>query len=85
MNLNRTLKNIILISGVFEFKNSSYEVKEGRGFVELTIDRKNGKSGNISIGWETISNTAIIGRDFSGVGGNIQFDSEQESKMLQNQ
>ena len=79
------MKNIILISGVFEFKRSSYEVKEGRGFVELTIDRKNGTSGNISIEWETINGTAITGRDYIGVGGHIQFDSEQEIKMLQNQ
>lgn len=53
--------------GEIEFSQPVYVVKESIGTFEVTVERKNGADGQVSVAFKTSDINAIADRDYMGI------------------
>ena len=68
--------------GTFQFSRRGLVVKESAGTANLTIVRKNGADGDVTLKWRTKDMNAVSGKDFTGGEGEITFNHGETSKDL---
>ena len=59
--------------GTLMFQKRGVLVKESVGDATITVIRKNGADGEVSVKWRTIDKTAIEGKDYHGKEGVLVF------------
>ncbi len=57
-------------------------VKESVGKFEITVERKNGADGKVSVGYKTADINAIAGIDYIGCSGEIEFKHGEITKTI---
>jgi hypothetical protein len=69
--------------GHIEFSSSGYTTNEGSAVVTITVKRKVGATGAITVVYSTSDGTAIDGSDYTAVSGTIAFgDADMEDKTF---
>jgi hypothetical protein len=69
-------------SGSIRFSKQNYEVTEGSGIAEITVQRVGGAQGNISVNYEVSVGTALPGQDFVGQSGTMTFLAGESGKVI---
>jgi len=70
-------------SGTVTFNSPTYNIDEKDGTVAITVIRKDGNSGAVSIEYATSNGTASAGSDYSAASGRLQWaDGETDSKTF---
>ena len=68
--------------GEVEFTQPVHLVKESVGTFEITVERKNGADGKVSIGYKTGDINAIEGKDYVGSSGELEFKHGEITKTI---
>ncbi|HWW00693.1 MAG TPA: Calx-beta domain-containing protein [Candidatus Acidoferrum sp.] len=72
-HLARLYGGSVVGSGNFEFTAGNYTIDEDSTNAVITIRRRGGTSGNVSIGFATADNTAVAGINYSNVSTTLYF------------
>ena len=75
--------DIASATGNVQFSVASMQVIEDLGVVNVTVLRKGGTAGNLSIDYATVDGTATAGQDYSSTSGTLTFSSGETSKSFQ--
>jgi Calx-beta domain len=75
--------NLASATGNVQFSIGSIQVKEDLGALTVTVLRKGGTAGNLSIDYATTDGTATAGQDYSSASGTLTFSSGETSKSFQ--
>lgn len=70
---------MFLEPGTVTFQKRGIIVKESIGDAVITVIRKNGADGEISVNWRTVDKNAINGRDYRGGEGILVFKHTEVS------
>ncbi|HEY4426563.1 MAG TPA: Calx-beta domain-containing protein [Pyrinomonadaceae bacterium] len=70
-------------TGSAQFSVSSIRVIEDLGLVTITVLRKGGTAGNLTVDYATIDGTATAGQDYTATSGALTFNSGETSKSFQ--
>ena len=70
-------------TGNAQFSVSSIQVIEDLGLATITVLRKGGIAGNLSVDYATIDGTATAGQDYTAAAGALTFNSGETSKSFQ--
>ena len=65
-----------------QFSAAGYSVGEGSGFVNITVTRSAGSSGNANVSYATSNGTAKEGRNYAAAIGVVSFTSTEISKTF---
>ena len=68
--------------GTFQFKKRGHVVKESAGMARLSITRKGGADGEVTLKWRTKDKNAVNGKDFTGGEGEITFKHGETQRDL---
>ncbi|CEM20669.1 unnamed protein product [Vitrella brassicaformis CCMP3155] len=68
--------------GVLDFESDTYRVVESQGAVELTVVRRNGTAGRITVDYMTKDDSAVSPQDYIGQSGTIVFEHEEHTKKI---
>eukprot|EP00232_Nephroselmis_pyriformis_P022302 CAMPEP_0182866928 /NCGR_PEP_ID=MMETSP0034_2-20130328/8450_1 /TAXON_ID=156128 /ORGANISM="Nephroselmis pyriformis, Strain CCMP717" /LENGTH=894 /DNA_ID=CAMNT_0024999261 /DNA_START=354 /DNA_END=3038 /DNA_ORIENTATION=- len=68
--------------GIFSFDKVHYEVGEIDGKCVLTVIRRRGCDGVVTVDYETVDNTAIAGQDYYHCTGTLTFEHGESSKNV---
>lgn len=60
-------------TGVIEFKEYKYDVNKDAGSVLVTVSRRYGSSGSVTVSYTTLDKTARAGSDYSAVSGTLSW------------
>lgn len=71
------------VNGNLQFSVNSIRVIEDVGVVNVTVLRKGGSSGTLSIDYATIEGTATAGQDYTVTSGSLTFEGGETSKSFQ--
>lgn len=71
------------INGNLQFSVGSIRVIEDVGVVNVTVLRKGGSSGTLTIDYATSEDTATAGQDYTSASGRLTFNEGETSKSLQ--
>ncbi|XP_055951404.1 adhesion G-protein coupled receptor V1-like [Argiope bruennichi] len=88
-NSGQKLKALVTINdddwtlGFFEFEKVSYTVMENEETVNVKVIRLGGSDGQISVGYQTIPQTAQPSSDFQPISGQLVFDNGETEKIIQ--
>ncbi len=69
--------------GNVQFSVSSIQVNEDLGLLTVTVLRKGGSAGSLSIDYATIDGTATAGQDYTATSGTLTFSGGETSKSFQ--
>jgi hypothetical protein len=69
--------------GNVQFTVDSIRLIEDVGLVTITVLRKGGSSGNLTIDYSTIEGTATAGQDYTATSGTLTFNDGETSKSFQ--
>lgn len=75
--------DIARASGNVQFSIGSMQVIEGLGVVTITVLRKGGSAGNLSIDYATVEGTATAGQDYLSTSGTLTFGGGETTKSFQ--
>jgi len=75
--------DVTAAAGNVQFNVSSVQVIEDLGLLTLTVVRKGGSAGSLSIDYATIDGTAIAGQDYTATSGTLNFNNGETSKSIQ--
>lgn len=75
--------DITSAGGTLQFSVSSIQVIEDLGVLNLTVVRKGGSAGTLTIDYATIDGTAIAGQDYTATSGTLTFNGGETSKTIQ--
>ena len=75
--------NVAIATGNAQFSVSSMRVIEDLSLATITVLRKGGTAGNLSVNYATANGTAIAGQDYTSTSGVLTFSSGQTSKSFQ--
>ena len=70
-------------TGSVQFRTSSISVIEDAGLLTVTVERRNGASGNLTIDYATSDGTATAGQDYMAASGTLTFSGGETSKSFQ--
>jgi hypothetical protein len=70
-------------TGSVQFSVNSFSVIEDVGVANVTVVRKGGSTGNLSVEYSTADVTAIAGQDYTSVSGTLNFSDGETSKTIQ--
>ena len=68
--------------GTFQFEKRGHVVKESAGVARLSITRKGGADGEVTLKWRTKDKNAVNGKDYSGGEGEITFNHGETHRDL---
>jgi len=68
--------------GTFQFEKRGHVVKESAGVARLSISRKGGSDGEVTLKWRTKDKNAVNGKDYSGGEGEITFNHGETHRDL---
>eukprot|EP00736_Rhodelphis_marinus_P003542 Rmarinus@m.9672 len=69
--------------GFASFDKASYTTKETDRKVRLTVQRINGSSGQVSVGYRTEDVSAVAGQDYIAKTGTLVFENGESSKIIE--
>ncbi len=69
-------------AGNAQFSVSATQVHEDSGFLNLTVLRKGGSTGNLTVEFATADGTAIAGQDYTSTSGTLTFSNGETSKSF---
>ena len=75
--------DVTAAAGNVQFNVSSVQVIEDLGLLTLTVVRKGGSAGSLSVDYATIDGTAIAGQDYTATSGTLNFNNGETSKSIQ--
>ena len=75
--------DITSAAGTLQFSVSSIQVIEDLGLLNLTVVRKGGSAGTLTIDYATTDGTATAGQDYTATSGTLTFNSGETSKNIQ--
>jgi uncharacterized delta-60 repeat protein len=78
-----TIVDIDKAPGQFLFAATNYMVAESAGFLPVTIVRTNGRSGTVSVNFQTVPGTALPGVKYVATNGTLTFADGELSKVIQ--
>ncbi|HEX7333081.1 MAG TPA: SBBP repeat-containing protein [Pyrinomonadaceae bacterium] len=70
-------------AGNLQFSVSSIEIIEDLGVLTLTVLRKGGSTGSLSVDYATIDGTATAGQDYTATSGTLTFNGGETSQTIQ--
>jgi CSLREA domain-containing protein len=70
-------------AGGVQFSSSSAQVIEDVGFATITVLRKGGSLGSLTVDYSTADITATAGQDYTSTSGTLTFNDGETSKSLQ--
>ena len=70
-------------TGSVQFSIGSIQANEDLGVLTVTVLRKGGTAGNLSIDYATVDGTATAGHDYSSTSGTLTFSGSEMSKSFQ--
>ena len=70
-------------AGSLQFSVDTSWVIEDVGMANITVVRKGGTNGNLSVEYATVNGTAIAGQDYTSTSGTLNFNSGETSKTIQ--
>jgi photosystem II stability/assembly factor-like uncharacterized protein len=70
-------------TGNLQFSDTSVHVIEDVGLATVTVLRKGGSSGSLSVDYTTIDGTATAGQDYTSTSGTLTFNGSETSKSFQ--
>jgi len=69
-------------AGSVQFEVSSINVIEDAGVASVTVLRKGGSTGNLTVNFATADVTAIAGQDYTSTSGTLNFAGGETSKII---
>lgn len=60
-------------AGSFRFSSPSYDVGENAGTALITVQRRDGLTGDVTVDYQTVSDSATAGADYTSVSGTFTF------------
>jgi len=69
-------------AGEFTFSQTNYFVDESSGLAAVTVLRTNGHSGNVSVDFTTIDDTALAGYNYTATNGTLTFLDGETSQTI---
>ena len=87
LGIDQSLSSLIIVDddfgpGIFSFKNSETYVDEGARRAKITVERKDGTNGTVSVDYMTVDETGQAALDYSAKKGTLIFGSGQTSKSF---
>ncbi|HEV7394867.1 MAG TPA: Calx-beta domain-containing protein [Pyrinomonadaceae bacterium] len=70
-------------TGNLQFSVNSLQVIEDLGLLTITVLRKGGSTGSLTIDYATIDGTATAGLDYTATSGTLTFNAGETSKIIQ--
>jgi photosystem II stability/assembly factor-like uncharacterized protein len=70
-------------AGNVQFSVSSIQVIEDVGLATITVLRKGGSTGNLTVDYATFAGTATAGQDYTSTSGTLNFSGGETSKSFQ--
>jgi Calx-beta domain len=70
-------------SGNLQFSVSVIQINEDLGLLTLTVLRKGGSTGSVSVDFVTIDGEAMAGQDYTATSGTLTFNAGETSKNIQ--
>jgi hypothetical protein len=70
-------------AGNAQFTFSEVKVIEDVGLATITVERKGGSAGNLSVNYATADGTATAGQDYTSTSGTLNFGNGETSKTFQ--
>ncbi|HEX3248169.1 MAG TPA: Calx-beta domain-containing protein [Pyrinomonadaceae bacterium] len=70
-------------SGNAQFSVSSMRIIEDLGLATITVLRKGGSSGNLTVDYATLDGTATAGQDYTATSGTLTFSNGETTKSFQ--
>ena len=81
-NATLTIVDNVAAPGVLGFASTNSMVSEDAGVAALTVVRTGGSSGAVSVSYRTTDGTALAGRDYVPVSGNLGFSDGETTKII---
>jgi hypothetical protein len=75
--------DVNMAAGNLQFSVSSFPLIEDLGILNITVLRKGGSAGNVSVDFATVDDTAIAGQDYTATSGTLNFSNGETSKIIQ--
>ena len=75
--------DVTAATGNAQFSVSSMRLIEDLGVATITVVRKGGTAGNLSVAYATMDGTAIAGQDYTATSGTLTFSNGETSKSFQ--
>lgn len=69
--------------GVISFPKRGLLVKETVGVAQITVLRKDGADGEVSVRWRTLDKSAVSGKDYKGGSGVLVFKHTEVTRILE--
>ncbi|MGE5397774.1 MAG: FG-GAP-like repeat-containing protein [Chitinophagales bacterium] len=76
------LTNATYIPGILNFDGSAFGVNEACGQVTVTVNRKCGRDGTVTVNYYTVDGTATAGSDYTTTKGTLTFSEGESSKTI---
>jgi ribosomal protein L35AE/L33A len=70
--------------GTLQFSKAEYSVDENGGLIEITVTRKNGSDGAVTVNFATANDSAKAGKDYIGIDAKISWSDGDSSKRTLN-
>ena len=77
------IKDDDVMPGTLSWKEHAVRVREKDGIVSLTVQRKRGHNGEVTVKYDTKSKEALEGADFEGAHGELTFAHGEMSKTIE--
>ncbi|HKS29654.1 MAG TPA: Calx-beta domain-containing protein [Pyrinomonadaceae bacterium] len=68
--------------GSLQLSAANYSAQESAGNAEITVSRKNGSGGTVTVNFATANGTAVAGSDYTSVSGTLTFAPGETSKTV---
>jgi parallel beta-helix repeat protein len=75
--------DVTSLAGNVQFSMASIRVIEDVGLLTVTVLRKGGSAGTLTIDYGTVDGTATAGQDYTGTSGTLVFNAGETSKSFQ--
>ena len=75
--------DVTMAAGNVQFSVGSLRLIEDLGVLNITVLRKGGSAGNVSVDFATADMTAIAGQDYTSASGTLNFANGETSKTIQ--
>ncbi|XP_046399994.1 sodium/calcium exchanger 1-like isoform X2 [Ischnura elegans] len=69
--------------GLISFPKRGLLVKETIGTAQITVLRKDGADGEVSVSWRTLDKSAVSGKDYKGGSGVLVFKHTEVSRVIE--
>lgn len=69
-------------AGELRFKQRQTQVREGDGVALVTVERRQGSAGAVSVDYETQDGSAVAGEDYTAVAGTLSWEDGQQGARV---